>query len=51
MSEEIEEYKDPKLKDISYNWVEFFRFSVLSGSILHHCPVVGRMLWFIYTPV
>ena len=21
MDEEIEEYKDPKLKDISYNWV------------------------------
>jgi hypothetical protein len=21
MSEEVEEYKDPKLKDISYNWV------------------------------
>ena len=21
MTEEVEEYKDPKLKDISYNWV------------------------------
>ena len=21
MSEEVEEYKDPQLKDISYNWV------------------------------
>ena len=51
MHEEVEEYKDPKLKDIKYNWVDSSVFLFYLEVFCIIALLIGRMLWIVYTPV
>ncbi len=51
MHEEVEEHKDPKLKDIAYNWVNSSVFLFYLEVFCIIALVVGRLLRVIYTPL